>query len=422
MIRPSGKYPVTVFLLVFLVCSLAQSAGRVPWQRRVIREFAPRHKAVYRNLSPDLWPAEPEAPGKVDPERFASAIRTLCGIMPAERAKAFTEAMLNAKVTFGRDPFLMAALMWDRSRCVPQPKWGTGTGLFRVLPHVYAPHVRSGRYSYYLHENDKWERKFLDVSRFRFNEWSVIKSFRNIYFAAAFLKVWELQHQMLDRVLGGKPHRHHVSHWFFGDRVRNNEPEDRVLTVRRRFIGIYKKHKPLPLGKFKDIEMVLPLDGAPRLVLSPFGMRGEKKHKRLHQGIDLDGQESEPVRAAASGKVVFAGLDRPGNGNSVNLTPEEAAQLSRRDTFDKGGLYIIIAHGNGVRTFYMHLHTISVTTGDRVKAGDVIGSLGRTGVKRSGPHLHFELRADAVPLDPAHILAPGIINPWSLPEAPDTEK
>lgn len=114
-------------------------------------------------------------------------------------------------------------------------------------------------------------------------------------------------------------------------------------------------------------------------VTSNFGMRthpvtGERK---LHAGTDIatPGVFNTPTIPAKSGTVIFAGYIA-GYGNVV-----------------------MISHGNGLETRYAHLNSISVTAGQEVGLGDVLGKIGNTGVG-TGPHLHFEVRINGVPYDP----------------------
>ncbi|MCK5379587.1 MAG: M23 family metallopeptidase, partial [Acidobacteria bacterium] len=55
--------------------------------------------------------------------------------------------------------------------------------------------------------------------------------------------------------------------------------------------------------------------------------------------------------------------------------------------------------GVGLETRYHHLDAIDVALGDRLSAGDTLGQVGSTGVS-TGPHLHFEVRKNGVPVDP----------------------
>jgi murein DD-endopeptidase MepM/ murein hydrolase activator NlpD len=106
-------------------------------------------------------------------------------------------------------------------------------------------------------------------------------------------------------------------------------------------------------------------------VTSPFGWRWG----RMHEGIDLGAPEGTPIRAAASGTVIYCGWES-GYGN---LT--------------------VIDHGGNLATAYGHQSSIAVTCGQQVAQGDVIGYVGSTG-HSTGPHLHFEVRINGSPVDP----------------------
>lgn len=106
-------------------------------------------------------------------------------------------------------------------------------------------------------------------------------------------------------------------------------------------------------------------------ITSPFGIRDGKPH----EGIDIAAEEGTPIRAAAPGRVVYAGP---------------------RGTY---GLAVIIDHGGGVRTLYAHCSKVLVTEGSSVSTATVIALAGNTGRSR-GPHLHLEVLKDGIPLDP----------------------
>lgn len=101
---------------------------------------------------------------------------------------------------------------------------------------------------------------------------------------------------------------------------------------------------------------------------------------RLHAGIDLGAPTGTPIRAAAAGTVVVAGV-MGGYGNTVD-----------------------IRHGDGTTTRYAHQSRLLVRAGQQVAAGQVIGLVGSTGAS-TGPHLHFEVRTPTGPIDP-HIWLP----------------
>lgn len=94
-----------------------------------------------------------------------------------------------------------------------------------------------------------------------------------------------------------------------------------------------------------------------------------------HGGIDIVAKEGTPIKASASGLVVFSGW-----------------------TYEMGNL-IIIHHGDGYFTHYGHNQQNLKYQLDVVKRGEVIGLVGNTGIS-SGPHLHFEIWKDQQSIDP----------------------
>jgi murein DD-endopeptidase MepM/ murein hydrolase activator NlpD len=131
--------------------------------------------------------------------------------------------------------------------------------------------------------------------------------------------------------------------------------------------------------------------------------------KRAHRGIDFSSTYWEPVRAVADGKVVLAGVDRKYK-PSLNIDPELAGKFPSKD-MGAGGLFVMIRHKNGLLSAYMHLATYRVKHGDTVHAGQAIGTVGRTGVKRSAAHLHFEMRHKGKHIDPLPHLKPYVFTP-----------
>jgi murein DD-endopeptidase MepM/ murein hydrolase activator NlpD len=114
-----------------------------------------------------------------------------------------------------------------------------------------------------------------------------------------------------------------------------------------------------------------PLHGT---VTSPFG------DGRDHPGIDLAAPIGTAVRAAACGRVTFAGTE------------------------SGYGKYICVQHSSTFSTCYAHLSVIGVAKGAFVAAGQMIGRVGMTG-NTTGPHLHFETRVSGTPENPAPYLA-----------------
>jgi murein DD-endopeptidase MepM/ murein hydrolase activator NlpD len=136
--------------------------------------------------------------------------------------------------------------------------------------------------------------------------------------------------------------------------------------------GVQKGQGPAISGKGI---FASPIPGA--AITSGFGSRVHPIYGdvRMHTGIDFRAATGTTVRAAGAGKVVYAGW-RGGYGNAV-----------------------IIDHGNSLATLYGHLSSISVGVGQRVTKGQPIARSGSTGLS-TGPHLHFEVRANGVPVNP----------------------
>ncbi|HEY1653505.1 MAG TPA: peptidoglycan DD-metalloendopeptidase family protein [Candidatus Tumulicola sp.] len=113
-------------------------------------------------------------------------------------------------------------------------------------------------------------------------------------------------------------------------------------------------------------------------ITSPFGWRSNPfgGSPEFHQGLDIAAPSGTTVTAAASGTVIMA------------------------QWYGGYGNYILLDHGGGYSTGYGHLSAIYVSNGQAVKRGQAIGAVGSTGAS-TGPHLHFEVRIDGKPVDPA---------------------
>ncbi|MGH2403997.1 MAG: M23 family metallopeptidase, partial [bacterium] len=112
-------------------------------------------------------------------------------------------------------------------------------------------------------------------------------------------------------------------------------------------------------------------------VSSPYGVLSiyQGVVRGFHSGADFPVLEGTPVHAANHGIVRLA----------------EPLPLS--------GKAVMVDHGMGVVTSYLHLSAISIAPGQRVKKGDVVGAVGSTGLA-TGPHLHWGLRVNGVRVDP----------------------
>lgn len=114
---------------------------------------------------------------------------------------------------------------------------------------------------------------------------------------------------------------------------------------------------------------------------SPFGMRRHPIHRvvSFHSGIDLAAPNGTPIMASDSGRVIFNGW------------------------YGGYGKVVIVDHGMSYSTLYAHLSSTSVSRGENIQKGEVVGYEGRTGYS-TGPHLHFEVRRNGVPQNPLKFL------------------
>ncbi|PIE68106.1 MAG: metalloendopeptidase [Deltaproteobacteria bacterium] len=108
--------------------------------------------------------------------------------------------------------------------------------------------------------------------------------------------------------------------------------------------------------------------------VSPFTGR-----KELHKGIDIAYREGTAILATANGVVSFVG---------------------RKGTL---GNILVIDHGHGLVTRYAHLNKALKKRGERVKRGDIVAEMGNSG-RSTGPHLHYEVHLNGVPVNPARYI------------------
>lgn len=139
---------------------------------------------------------------------------------------------------------------------------------------------------------------------------------------------------------------------------------------------------PYSLAKEPLRGVVFPLMSAP--ISSDYGPRHHpiRGYSHHHRGIDLAAPLGTPIRAVASGLVVFA------------------------DPYAGYGKLIVIEHAGGFTSHYGHCHALHVSPGQVVTAGDIIGEVGNTGLS-TGPHLHLEIRHQGEPRDPSRYV-PGL--------------
>lgn len=114
-------------------------------------------------------------------------------------------------------------------------------------------------------------------------------------------------------------------------------------------------------------------------VASGFGMRIHPIYgiAKMHSGLDFTAPQGTPIYATGDGTVTTAG---PGTGT---------------------GNHVIINHGYGYETVYMHMVRVKARDGQRVKRGEIIGWVGSTGAS-TGPHCHYEVHINGTPVDPVY--------------------
>ena len=140
-------------------------------------------------------------------------------------------------------------------------------------------------------------------------------------------------------------------------------------------LGTLAEERYIVYEKLWDGTFLQPVEG---VITSSFGLyryiNGSQTATR-HQGIDIAVAEGTPVPASNRGQVVFSGF--------VIMT----------------GNTVVIEHGAGLKTIYMHLSELDCEAGDMVEKGDIIGLVGSTGYS-TGPHLHFEVRIGTQSVSP----------------------
>lgn len=389
---------------------LKRQTTKPPWLRRSLKPKS--HTASGEGLM-DLtkWPAEPPSPSSIDAERFKAALKLECAYMPPKRNQLWTDWILADSATFGVDPFTVAAIVTERGACAPGLKNKRGIGLSGLQVNTHAGYIKKRIYTYWTWEKAaaRWQKRTLPLKRHLYYERALELPKSAIYFAAAILKVAKDQCPGIDAAWGSVPHRHHVSHVSWGDRVRGAGDEDRILAARRRLLIYYGAGNPEPrTGRWRNLALRSPLDGYPRTLTSIWG-EPRAGGKRSHQGVDFASTRGEPVRAIAEGKVFLAGVNLK-SGETKSMPLDKAKAISSKK-YGAAGFLVKIKHPGGLVSAYMHLDEYTVKPGDTVQAGDFIGRVGRTGIRESNAHLHFELRHDGKRIDPLPHLRPLIIHP-----------
>ena len=320
----------------------------------------------------------PTAP--LDEAKFTAAWAYLCGVAADSTTAALAPKILAAAAD-GEERSVHAR----RAGALRQPlrrrykgKRAARYGLLAIEPGMYrvpgAPELP-------VDKADLTSKRLLDPEV-------------NLAVGAALLEMWNASHKEIDAAFGGGLHRTGVAHFIWGDVVRSSGQEDLILTARRRMIVSYLGNKDAPrLAPYVGLQRRVAAGGDAaggdqRAGRRSFGRRAPAR------GLDIAGMLGEPVRAIADGTVIFAGINSPTKSRMSGIPPEKIARYRHR-RMGVGGIYVCIEHTpepKRVVSCYMHLGGYNVAEREQVKAGQVIGELGRTGVKVSPPHLHFEVR------------------------------
>ncbi len=154
--------------------------------------------------------------------------------------------------------------------------------------------------------------------------------------------------------------------------------QERVVSDNRKVQTVRGGH-PYPVPFFIHKGFIRPVSGT---VTSPFGLSRvlNGKPKSFHSGVDIAAPLGHPVRCPADGIV----------------------RLVDADMFLMGKT-LMIDHGLGVTSIFIHLNAITVNTGDLVRQGELIAHVGKTG-RATGPHLHWGVSAGRTPLDPLRLI------------------
>ncbi len=165
--------------------------------------------------------------------------------------------------------------------------------------------------------------------------------------------------------------------------IRERQRQEEMATLRARIAAAQARRAaaiaaglppPVERPEGGPVTFAWPVRGP---ITSPFGMRTDPVTGRyqLHSGIDIGAGYGVPIQASADGIVLYAAW-YGGYGNAI-----------------------IIDHGSGLSTLYAHCSAMYVTEHQYIQRGQVIGAVGATGWA-TGPHLHFEIRVNGVPVDP----------------------
>jgi murein DD-endopeptidase MepM/ murein hydrolase activator NlpD len=153
-------------------------------------------------------------------------------------------------------------------------------------------------------------------------------------------------------------------------KTKTNNELERILNEKKEIINAKKDtYKVYP-----DFNFIMPAEGT---VTGVYGTQRYYNGKKgnFHNGHDIAADSGSPVYAPSSGKVVLTG------------------------NYYYNGKFIMINHGNNLISMFLHLNDIFVTQDQIVKKGEIIGSIGSTGLS-TGPHLHWSVLLNNTYINP----------------------
>ena len=153
-----------------------------------------------------------------------------------------------------------------------------------------------------------------------------------------------------------------------------NPSEKSLKRIRSESVELETTKKIMTPSKRKNYEMLMPVEG---LVSSEFGVKRfiNDIPKSRHTGMDIAAPKGTLIKAPLGGSVLIS------------------------ENFFYRGNVIFIDHGNGLISSYSHLDKSYIESGEVVTTGQSIGVVGKTG-RVTGPHLHWEIMLQGVPIDP----------------------
>ncbi|MFT4516983.1 MAG: murein DD-endopeptidase MepM/ murein hydrolase activator NlpD [Gammaproteobacteria bacterium] len=137
-----------------------------------------------------------------------------------------------------------------------------------------------------------------------------------------------------------------------------------------------------------DLKFIIPANGT---ITGRFGTKRfyNGKEGSFHNGLDVAAERGSPIISPSKGKVILTG------------------------NYYYNGKFILLDHGKGLKSIFIHLDEILVKKGQIMSKGDLIGKMGNTG-KSAGPHLHWSLLLSKTYVDPEYFLDNQIIDYFSL--------